>query len=495
MDKAYVRQGRLKCIIFSYKKIAVKKRRKWIINIVVAISVLLVIGWLVGKNHKGKDKGEVVRIEEVHQGELTERVSAPGEIEPKTTVQISAKISARIIEMPYDEGNTVTCGDPNANPPILPSLLLQLDSKDLESQLRLAEASRNAQEAQIEVEKSKVESSKATIVGLEASLKQAENELKRKQDLVASGAISKADFEQIKYKVDSLHAENESAKYNLDAAKRNLVVMKHNLDAAEARIAEAKEALSYTTITSPINGVVTRVNAKVGEMVMTGTMNNSGTVIMEVSDLSRILVVAQVDEADIGELEVGQEAMASIQAFPNIKFRGVVSEIALKNRFSDNKTKYYRTEILLNNDPNLLKLYTGLTADIDIETRKHSGVIKVPSQAVVAREVDSLPLEIRDKSSELDKEKKFASVVFRYIDGKAVVTPVKIGQGDLTHTIILSGLKEGDKVVIGPYKILDSLKHDQKLRDEREVEAEKKAKEKKGKEKKDKSDINEPAGK
>jgi len=482
-------------VLYFIGKIAVNKRRKWIINIVIVISVLLVIGWLATRNHKGKDKGEVVRIEEVNQGELIERVSAPGEIEPKTTVQISAKVSARIIAMPYDEGSIVTCGDPNANPPKPASLLLQLDAKDLESQLRLAEAGRNAQEAQIEVEKSKVESSKATIVGLAASLKQAESELGRKQELVTSGAISKADFEQIKYKVDSLRADNESAKYNLEAAQQNLVVMKHNLDAAEARIAEAKDALSYTTIISPINGVVTRVNAKVGEMVITGTMNNAGTVIMEVSDLSQMLVVAQVDEADIGELEVGQKATVSIQAFPNIRFNGVVNEIALKHRFSENNTRYYRTEILLDKDPNLLKLYTGLTADVDIETRKHSNVIKVPSQAVVARDIDSLPLEIRDKSGDLDKDKKFAPLVFRYIDGKAVVTPVKIGQGDLTHTIILSGLKKGDKVVVGPYKILDSLKHDQKLRDERDVEAEKKAKEKKAKEKKGKSDINEPAGK
>ncbi|MGA2916749.1 MAG: efflux RND transporter periplasmic adaptor subunit [Sedimentisphaerales bacterium] len=472
-----------------------KKRRKWIIYIIVGVLVLAASGWLVNKNRKGKDKAETVRIEDVNRGELTERVSAPGEIEPKTTVQISAKVSARIIEMPYDEGNTVTCGDTNANPPKPASLLLRLDSKDLESQLRLEEAGRNAQAAQIEVEKAKVESCRATMVGLEATLKQAENDLGRKKELVESGAVSKADFEQIKYKVDSLAAEKESDKCNLDAAERNMVVMKHNLDAAEARIEEAREVLSYTKITSPINGVITRVNAKVGEMVMTGTMNNPGTVIMEVSDLSKMLVVAQVDEADIGELEVGQEATASIQAFPNIKFRGVVSEIALKYRFSDNKTRYYRTEILLNNDPNLLKLYTGLTADVDIETRKHSNVIKVPSQAVVAREVDSLPLEIREKSSELDKDKKFAPVVFRYIDGKAVITPVKIGQGDLTHTIILSGLKEGDKVVIGPYKILDSLKHDQKLRDERDVEAEKKAKEKKPQDKKNKSDSNEPASK
>ncbi len=448
-----------------------KKRRKWIIIAVAAVLVLSALGWMVSKHRKVNGKEEVVRLEEVKQGDLTERVSATGEIEPKETVQISAKVSARIIEMPYDEGNVVTCGDANANPPIPASVLLKLDAKDLESQLRLAEASRNAQEAQMEVEKSKIEGSKETMVGLAATLEQAQKDLERKKGLFESRDISKADFDQIKYKVDELAAQYASAKYNLEASKKNLTVMKHNLDASEARIEEAREYYSYTTITSPINGIVTRVNAKVGEMVMTGTMNNPGTVIME----------------------VGQRATVSVQAFPNAKFKGVVDEIALKHRFSDNRTRYYRTEILLENDANVEKLYTGLTADVDIETRKHPDIIKVPSQAILAREVDSLPVEVRDKSAELDKGKKFATVVYRFIDGKAVATPVKTGQSDLTHTIILAGLNEGDKVVVGPYKVLDNLKHDQKLKDERVAEAEKKAKEKKPKSKKDSNDTNEPA--
>ncbi len=473
--------------------IVVTKRRKWIIIIIAAVLALYAFGKVVKKAGAGKDKEEAVRIEEVSRGELTERVSAPGEIEPKTTVQISAKVSARIMEMPHDEGAAVICGDPNANPPIPASLLMQLDAKDLASQLQLAVASRNAEQAQAGVEKSRVEGQKSNLVGLAASLEQAEKDLERKKGLFESHDISKADYDQIKYKVDQLRAEYEGSKHNLDAAGQNLVVMGYNLEAADARIAEANETLSYTTIRSPINGVVTRVNAKVGEMVMTGTMNNPGTVIMEVSDLSRMLVVAQVDESDVGGLVVGQEAAVSVQAFPNIKFRGIVDEIALKHRFSDNRTRYYRTEILLQNDPNVSKLYTGLTADVDIETRKHSNVIKVPGQAILAREVDSLPLEIRDKSEELNKDKKFAPVVFRYIDGKAVVTPVKIGRGDLTHTIILSGLKEGDKVVIGPYKVLDSLKHDQKLRDERDVESEKNTKEKKPGHANVTNDSNKPA--
>jgi HlyD family secretion protein len=469
--------------------VVVKKRRKWIIIIVAAVLVLSVVGWVVSKSRKGNGKEEVVRIEEVKRGNLTERVSATGEIEPKEMVQISAKVSARIIDMPYDEGNVVTCGDPNANPPIPASVLVKLDAKDLESQLKLAEASRLAEEAQIEVEKSRIEGSKANLVALAATLEQAQRDLERKKGLFESRDISKADFDLIKYKVDELAGQYQSAKYNLEASEKNITVLKHNIDAAEARIEEAKEYYSYTTITSPINGVVTRVNAKVGELVMTGTMNNQGTVIMEVSDRSKMLVVAQVDEADIGALVIGQKAVVNVQAFPNVKFTGVVGEIAPKHRFSSNGTRYYRTEILLDNDSNVLKLYTGLTADVDIETRKHPDVITVPSQAVLAREVDSLPLDIRDKSVELDKGKKFATVVYRVIDGKAVATPVKAGQSDLTHTIVLAGLKEGDKVVVGPYKILDNLKQDQKLKDEREA-AKEKSKNKNGK-----SDGNGTAGK
>jgi HlyD family secretion protein len=444
---------------------SVKKKRKWIIITIVAVLAILVIWGIRAKSQKGKDKEEVVRIEEVKRGNLTERVSATGEIEPKEIVQISTRVSARVIEMPYDEGSVVSCGDPNANPPVPASLLVRLDARDLESQLRLVEASRNAQQAQTEVEKARIESSKSNLAALAATLEQAQNDLERKKGLFESRDISKADFDLVKYRVDELKGQYESARHNLEASERNLTVLKYNLEAAEARIEEVRETIGFTTIRSPINGVVTRVNNKVGEVV-TGTINYPGTVIMEVSDRSKMLVVAQVDEADVGEMELGQRAVVSVQAFPDIKFRGTVNEIAQKHRFSDNRTRYYRTEILLDDDPNVSKLYTGLTADVDIETKKHPDVITVPSQAILAREVDGLPLDIRDKSTELDKNKKFATVVYRFIDGKAVATPVRAGQSDMTQTIVTEGLKEGDKVVIGPYKILDNLKHDQKLKDE-----------------------------
>ncbi len=433
---------------------------------------------MVARKIRTSRNAAVVRVEHAQRGELLEFVSAPGEIEPKTKVEISAKLSARIIDLPYDEGARVIRGDPDANPPVPASVLVRLDAKDLESQLLSAEAGRSAQAAQIEVEKARIAGQKASLVGLEASLKQAERDLKRQKGLLETQDISQATFDQTKLKLDDLKAQYSAAKHTLRAANLNLVVLQHNLEAADAMISQAKEALSYTTITSPIDGVVTRLNAEVGEVVIYGTMNNPGTVILEVADLSAMLVVAQVDEADVGKLEAGQNATVHVDAYPDHEFKGVVDSIALTHTTSWTQTKYFRTEILL--EATEQKLHSGLTAHVDIETRKHTNVLKVPTQAVLGKEIDNLPLEIRENSSEVDIAKAYAAVVYRYIDGKAVVTPVKIGQSDLTHTMIMSGITEEDKIVVGPYKVLEEIKHDQKIQDEREVEAKKKKKKKDG---------------
>jgi len=449
----------------------VKKSRIIVITVVVTLVVVFVAGGMLRRKDNISKNAKSVRVEQVQYGELVEFVSAPGEIEPKKNVEISAKVSSRIVKLPYEEGDKVTSGDPNANPPLPASVLVRLDAKDLESQLRSAQAGRLAQAAQVEVEKTKIAGQKASLKGLDASLKEAERGLSRKKGLLGSQDISQSSFDEAQCRVDEVSAQYEAAKYTLKSAELNLVVLRYNLEAADARISQAEEALSYTVISSPIDGVVTRVNAEEGEIAMTGTMNNPGTVILEVADLSQMLVVAQVDEADIGGLQVGQRAKVYVQAFLDIQFKGVVDTIALKHTLSRNATKYFRTEVLLDNDANTARLYSGLSADVDIETKKHGNVIKVPSQAVLARAVDSLPLDISDNSKALDKNKTHATVVYRYNDGKAVVTPVKTGPSDLTHTIIISGISVDDKIVIGPYKVLDGLKHDQILKDEQQAKA------------------------
>jgi len=441
--------------------------------ITVAVIVVVVLGllvgagvWIHGRMKVFQTQATKVRLESPTRGELVEVVSAPGEIEPRTKVSISARLSARIVELPYEEGDRVTKGDPKSNPPTPLSVLVRLDATDLEASLRSAEARRAAQAAAIEVAKADVASQQARVEGITASLAEAQRDLKRQEALLASGDVSRSVYDQAKCRVDELSAQLSSAEHTLKSQRLNLPVMEYQLAAADAEIAQARDKLSYTTITSPIDGVVTRLNAEVGELVVTGTMNNPGTVIMEVADLSKMVVVARVDESDIGSVEPGQRAVVRIRAYPEEEFEGVVHSIGLIGGGTGTASREFEVEILLKAGGR--RIYSRLSADVDIETRRHGDVLKVPSQAVLGRRVDDLPTKIREGDPNLDAKKTFATVVYRCKDGKAVVTPVTIGPSDATHTVILAGLDQADRVVVGPYKVLENLKHDQRIQDERE---------------------------
>ncbi len=445
---------------------------KIVIAVTVGVVVLIVgvVGLvaLLGSGESGSGgAGTVVRLEPVRVGELIETVSAPGQVEPVTHVAISARVSARIAQIPFSEGEQVIKGDPAAEPTVPASVLIRLDSTDLEASLRSAQARRNGQAAQIEVEKSRIHSQEASLLGTRASMEEAHRDLNRHRELVAAGDVSESAYEQSQMRNDELNSQHAAAKSNLEASRRALKVAQYNLDAADAEIERAEDNLSYTTIVSPINGVVTVVNVETGELAVTGTMNNPGTVLLEVADLSTMLVVAELDEADIGQVHEGQPAKVRMLAYPDRTFDGTVRSVALSaTRLG---TKFFKTEVLLDTDGD--QIYSGLTADVEIEVDRHQGTLVVPSQAVFGRPVDELPIDIRDNSELIDKNKTIATVVFRFIDGKAVVTPVKIGPSDVTHTVILSGLEADEQVIVGPYKALEGLKHDQSVKDEREEKA------------------------
>jgi HlyD family secretion protein len=443
----------------------VRKFIKIGIIVVVVIAVLFGVFRAIKKKSAVGEVVTAVRMEKPIRGELVEYVTCPGQLEPKKKVTISAKVSARIIALPYKMGQRVTCGDPNANPPIPPSVLVSLDSTELETELRATLASKAALASQLEMEKESVKAQEDGIAAVEATLKQAELDLARKKELLRTKDISKSTFEQAQSKYDELRANKDSAVHRLESSRRNLHVIAHNLEGDEARIQRAQQALTYTTITSPIDGVITQVNAEVGEVVIFGTMNNPGTVIIEVADLSQMLVAAEVDEVDIAKIQKGQKAKVRIAAFDGNDFTGTVDTVALKNGMSQStSSKYFKVEILL--DDTNGRICSGLTADVDIEVKKHSDILKVPSQAIVGREVDSLEQEIKNNPL-VDKRKTFAAMVYKFVDGKAVATPVKTGASDLQYTIIEEGLKDTDKIVTGPYKVLESIKHNQAIKEEK----------------------------
>jgi len=442
------------------------------IGVTFLVTVVLAgvaIGLMASKGKLGSSDPALVQLQKPARGDLTESISAEAEVKPKTRVAVSARVPARIAELPCEEGDRVTKGEPDADPPVPPSVLVRLDAADLEAALASAEANAAAREAQIEVEKARIAGQHAAIRGTKASLAQARLDLGRREKLLQSRDVSQSDVDSLRCRVQELSAQLEAAEHSLKASQLNLGVLGHYLEAARAAIAEARDKLTYTTITSPIDGVVTRIHAEEGEMVVPGTMNNPGTVIMEVADLSEMLLVARVDETDVGKVRVGQRAVAQIHAFPDEEFEGTVDSIALKHDIGQGGIRYYETEIMLQLDGR--RVYSGSSADVDIEVKYHRDILKVPSQAVVERLVEELPLDIREDNPRVDDARTYATVVYRFVDGEAVVTPVTIGASDKTHTVIVSGLGEEDEVIVGPYKVLEGVKHEQKVRDEKEAKA------------------------
>lgn len=438
--------------------------RFWLKSAGLLLGLAAVIGassyatWRALRSRYAPPAVALVRVESASAGDLSETISAPGVVQPRRSVKISAKLAARIVALPVEAGDVVTAGDPAATPPVPASVLVQLDDRDLRSRLRAAKATRDALAAQREVELAAVQAQEADLTGLEAAFRQVELDHQRKQDLLSSKDVSQLVAEQAATRFEEERARLQAARLKLAAARHGIEVLRFRLEAADADIEQAEEALEYTTIRAPIDGTVTAIHAEVGELVVTGTMNNPGTVLMEIADLSSMILLAEVDEADVGKVQPGQTAVAHVQAYPETDLAGTVETIALTHRPSSRGTKYYRTEIRL--DPAPVQLYSGLTADVDICTQVHRGVLTVPSQAVLGRKTDELPETIRQSSPDLDPDKTYATVVYRCLDGKAVVTPVRIGPADMRRTVILAGLAAGEAVIVGPYKVLNALSHD-----------------------------------
>lgn len=441
------------------------------ITVLVTAGVLVGVGMLIGTAKSAGDRdGQPVsvRTEKAVSGDLVELVSVSGEVqpEPHLKVPIAARISARIIELPFKEWDIVTKGNPWANPPVPASVLVRLDAKDLEATMRSVRARYAAQEAQVVVTRARVEAQKSTIGASEVEVKDAQRDLKRQKELLASKDVSQSIVDTAQTKVDGLVARLAAARHDLEASEQGLVVLQHQLTAANAEIARAQEDLNNTVIESPIDGVVTRLRMKVGELAVVGVENNALTSIMEVADLGQMVMMARVDETNVASLKVGQHATVRLPAYRNETFEGTVASISPSTveqggNVSGLSQQMSFLEAKISLKTNGRRIYSGVSADADIETSHHHG-IRVPTQAVLGRPLDSLPDEIR-KSPAVQKDEAIASVVFRLINGKAVATPVAVGPTDETHTLITSGLDEGAEVIVGPYKVLDTLQHDQKV--------------------------------
>lgn len=375
---------------------------------------------------RGGGPGLSVRAEPVSTGKLVRTVSAPGFLEPVRKVSIAARISAQITDLPFEEGDAVNAGD----------VVVRLDNADLLAQLASSEASLMAEQARLD-------GARATYLNTIA-------EWERRQTLFGSNDVAKSALEQ---------AEAEKLR-----AESNLRASQAAIEMARAQIQRIREDLRYAEITSPITGVVTTLNAEVGEIVITGTMNNAGTVILEVADLSEMIVRVECDETDIADVRVGQTAKVYLTAYPDETFTGVVRRIALQRTRARNQSDVFEVEVLLKDQGRTL--FSGLNASVDIEVETLQDVLLAPSQAVLDKRIDELPDDVTRDNPTVDSQKTFTRIVFEIRDGKAHAVPVRVGPSDLQTTALLAGVTPGAQIITGPYKALAGLKHGDNVRTE-----------------------------
>ncbi len=375
----------------------------------VIILVILVVIFLNLKGNRGIVKK--VKVQKVKRMLLVEKVNATGEVRPKKFVDLSSDISGRIIKIAVKEGDFVKKGQ----------FLLKIDSTYNEWEAQRAKANLDDLKVQLKIQ--------------ELNLKSKEREFKRYKSLWEEKLISQEQYENVK-----LGYENALHTY------QSFV---HRIEEAKASLKSAEERIKKSVILSPIDGVVSSLNVEEGEVAIVGTMNNPGTVLMTVADLSVMEVEVEVDETDIVKVKVGQEAEVSVDAFPDIKIKGKVSEVGSsaiqKNSLqqSSDQAKTFKTVITLVNPPKEIK--PGLSASADIIINKRKDALSVPISSLVIREV-------KEKNKKVEREG-----LFIVKNGKAKFVIVKKGiMGDM-NIEIKEGVKLGDEVVIGPFKVLRNL--------------------------------------
>ena len=422
-----------------------------VISAIIAIAMvgLVVAGPSVLKympDFGSRDDALAVRMAPVEVRELVETISAPGELEPEVKVEVSAEVSARILELPFREGATVRAGE----------VVVKLDDRDLEASLAAQMARRDGERFRLRSEQERLSAPISQLANAKANLE-------RQEALFKTGDVSRASLDDAVARVRELEAQ-------IAAAREGLSVIESSLAAAEADIERARELLNKTTITAPIDGQITELNAEAGELVVVGTMNNAGTRILRIADLGTVRLKAKVAESDVARVAAGQAATVRVNAYRNREFAGTVERVALSRGTDTGMSAggtggggWFKCEVKLDLADGET-LLSGLAANVDIVVGRSSGLL-VPSQALMERKLDELPEALRE-SPLVDAARKKATIVFKVVDGKAVPTPVRTGASNLSDTMILEGLAAGDMVVTGPYRVLERLKEGDRVREE-----------------------------
>ena len=431
-----------------------KSRRKLYIGLGIGGLILLLI---IGSIISGRREPAIpVTTDKATRRTIIETVAATGRVQPETEVKISPEVAGEIIELPVEDGKEVKKGQ----------LILKIRP--------------DSYQALFDQQQAAISTAESVSGQQKASMEKAEQDLKQAEDLFQKKLISQT--------------EMLAAQTTYDAAKSMYQSGLHSIEGAKASSSQARDQLSKTTIYSPLNGVVTVLNSKLGERVV-ATNQFAGTEVMRVADLNHMQAVVDVNENDVVHVKLGDQAKVSIDAYGDRKFNGTVEQIANTGKTTGSGTQEEVTnfEVKIRLDDHNMRLRPGLSCTADIQTNMVKDVIAVPMQSVTIRTGDSnlSPEEIEQKKKIADAKEKadnnaqvenerlakqaekeeretLKKVVFLKEGGKAKMVQVTTGIADDANIEIKNGVKPGDEVISGSYSAIS-----RKLKDGAKVVMEK----------------------
>ncbi|TAH42791.1 MAG: efflux RND transporter periplasmic adaptor subunit [Bacteroidetes bacterium] len=439
---------------------------KWLIIAVIALIVIAVVGKKMG--WVGGEKPKTVSVEKASLRSIVETVSASGKIQPEVAVKISPDVSGEIVELNVKEGDRVTKGQLLAR--ILPDIYQSYVDRSI---------------AALNSSKANVENAKSRLIQVKSQFEKAKLTYERNQKLFNEKLISASEWEGVK-------SAFEVAKAEVSATEQNISAADYGVRSAEASVKEAQDNLRKTSIFAPVDATISKLNVEKGERVV-GTSQFAGTEIMTLANLNEMEVRVDVNENDIVRVNVGDTASVEVDAYLGKKFQGVVTEVANSANTSglsvDQVTNFTVKIRILRESydqirdperPNRAVFNPGMSATVDIMTKKVYNAISVPIQAVTTRDTslksssssnedvkqeaeEDESVKVVDESKNQKKTEIVDNVtecVFVIADGTVKLRPVLIGIQDNNFIEIKSGLKEGDEVVTGPYSSISKLLKD-----------------------------------
>lgn len=402
---------------------------------------------------------------------LISQVTASGEIKPTTYTNITAQGFGRITEILVKEGDHIKKGD---------KLLLQ-DNVQANADVQAQDAAINSTESGVQAAEASYKATQSDLVMQQANLEKAKLDYDRGVGLYKDGLIPKQDFDQRKTTYDAAVATVDASKARMLAQKAQLDEIRAQLAQGKAVLVHTRDILSKTTYISPINGIVSYLPVRMGEYVVPGIQNATGSFLMTLSDMSVVTSEVKVDETDIVNVKIGQDAEVTIDAAPGKVFKGKVTEIGsqavlrssglatTQTTTSNQEAKDFKVVVTLEHPPDNLR--PGLSTTAKIKTAERKGVVAIPIQALAVRSRKDLEEAAKNAKKEGnvtlaappptavgDPKKDEVQGVFVVNGKKAFFRPVETGISGVTDIEITSGLQSGDEIVVGSYKALRTLK-------------------------------------